>query len=102
MCKKTPQELQILLYPAESKFGDHCAYKHNSSSDKSENKKYLDKIIALEDSVEFRKAQICDLTEEVDNIKSKKHKVRDDLSLKRDICEYKASTKSVLKRHTTT
>ena len=54
------------------KFGDHSAYKHNPNSDKSENKKYLDKIIALEDSVEFMKKQICDLTEEVENIKSKK------------------------------
>ena len=95
--KRHPKNCKYFSIQQSCKFGDHCAYKHNFNSDKSENK-----IIALEAAVEFMKAQICDLTEEVKNIKSKKHKVRSDLSLKCEICDYKASTKSVLKRHTTT
>ena len=95
--KRHPKNCKYFSIQQSCKFGDHCAYKHNFNSDKSKNK-----IIALEAAVEFMKAQICDLTEEVKNIKSKKHKVRSDLSLKCEICDYKASTKSVLKRHTTT
>ena len=70
--KRHPKNCKYFSIQQSCKFGDHCAYKHNSNSDKSENNKYLNKIIALEDSVEFMKKQICDLTEEVENIKSKK------------------------------
>ena len=72
--KRRPKNCKYFSIQQSCKFGDHFAYKHNPNSDKSENKKYLDKIIALEDSVEFMKAQISNLTEEVENIKSKNTK----------------------------
>ena len=70
MCKRHSKNCKFVSIQQSCKFWDHCAYKHNSNNAKSENRKYLDKIIALEDFVEFMKAQICDPTEEVENIKS--------------------------------
>ena len=99
--KRHPKNCKYFSIQQSCKFGDHCAYKHNSSSDKSDHKKCQDKIAALEASFEFLKAQMYDLTEELDNIKSEKHKVNVDPSFECEICEYKASTKTVLKRHTT-
>ena len=82
------------------KFGDLCVYKHELSSEKKAVNDLTNQVKTLVDIVNSMSNNIARLEAEIKEIKSSDITQMSDFSCEK--CNYKASSNTVLKRHTTT
>jgi hypothetical protein len=83
------------------KFGEHCEYLHKNTGPNSEIDILVDQTSTLKNTVKILSEKITILEAKMQN-KTDKKIPSSKQTFKCEVCEYKASTKSVLKRHTTT
>ena len=82
------------------KFGDLCAYKHEVSNEKKAVNDLTNQVKTLVDIVNSMSNNIARLEAEIKEIKSSDSTQISDFSCEK--CNYKASSNTVLKRHTST
>ena len=82
------------------KFGELCAYKHELSNDNKAFNDLTNEVNTLKDIVNSMSNNISRLQAEIKEIKSSDSTQKSEFSCEK--CDYKASSNTVLKRHTTT
>ena len=86
------------------KFGATCSYLHVINKEKGDICQLTSKVHELESMIKSMSQQIEDLTIELEVVKTKKEINSNDISTEQkrcDLCEYTASSSTVLKRHVT-
>ena len=97
--QRHPKPCRHFKTETSCKFGDLCAYKHETSTDQKNVNDLVNKLTVLEDTVNSMNLKIGTLKTEIKNIKNQKVSQTSEFSC--DKCDYKVSSNTVLKRHTT-
>ena len=97
--QRHPKPCRHFKTEVSCKFGDLCAYKHETSTEQRNVNDLVNKLKVLEDTVNYMNIKIGTLETEIQNIKNKKVSQTSEFSCEK--CDYKASSNTVLKRHTT-
>ena len=99
--KRHPKVCKYFLVQKICRFGEKCSYKHIDNSNQNDILELREKIVILENAVQFLTAQISELTEEVSNVKKYYPQEETENIFKCSHCSYTASSNIVLKRHIT-
>ena len=94
--KRHPKLCKFFLIQQSCKFGKHCSYKHDKTSNTNDTSEFINKIVLLEGAIEMMQEKINDLTEEVDTIKRNTHVEPQGKTFKCEHCDYTGSTSTVV------
>ena len=103
--KRHPKVCKYFLVQKSCKFGEHCSYKHVDNNNQNDLSELTRKVNQLESLIKTMSQQIEKLTFELEVVQTDKEINTNDIvgqnKVKCDMCEYTASTSTVLKRHVT-
>ena len=92
--KRYPKPYKYYKSNQACKFGEFCCYEHFKSTEQNDNEKLLEKVTQMENTIKTMSKQLKLLEEKV--------KCNNCEQLSCEVCEYKASSSTVLKRHVST